>query len=289
MSQIRIVHSFRGRTANNVENKNWLARNACLYGLSALLCKKHGYFIKLYCDDVFYKYIKGTGIENLYDEIDLSLNNYPLPPKGIYADTKFRVMQNEPIGTIHLDGDVFLFNKNILDNLINQSFDVLVQHKESKFNCSGAYWKESSYVLSNCNKPKWTKDICNAMYNCGVVCIKNENLKKEYFDTYWKMYDEYNEKGIKDPSIVAIPDIIIEQQYLTDLCEARKYNVKTILPETGVHEFARKIGYSHLIGDGKVHHFTKVLKVIYKYNKEIYLKLKNKFYDNKIYKWEWPR
>lgn len=288
MNQIRIVHSFRGKKSNNFEDKNWLAVNACLYGLSALLCKKHGYYIKLYCDDMFYKYLKDTGIEDLYDEIDLSVNNYPLPPKGIYADTKFRAMQNEPIGTVHLDGDVLLFNKNILNNIIHTPFDVLIQHKETKKNCSGTFWYESTQSLKNCDKPNWVNPVCNEMYNCGVVCIKNEKLKQEYFDTYWKMYNEYSKKGAIDSNMPSVPDIIIEQQYLVDLCKYREYKVRTILPELYVHETAKNLGYSHLIGSGKFHHFTKVLKVIYKYNKEIYFKLKSKFYDNKIYKWKWP-
>lgn len=288
MNQIRIVHSFRGKKLNGVEDKNWLAVNACLYGLSAILCKRHGYSIKLYCDDLFYKYIKGTGIEDLYDTIDFSINDYPLPPKDIYADTKFRVMQNEPIGTIHLDGDVFLFKKSILDTIMDSNFDVLVQHKESKKNCTCTFWKESTLSLKDCAKPEWANPVCNAMYNCGVICIKNEKLKQEYFDAYWKMYNEYSVHGSKNPNLIRVPDIIIEQQYLTDLCESHDYIVKTILPETHVHEYAQSIGYSHLIGNGKMHHFYKVLKVIYKYDKEIYYKLKSKFYDIKIYKWRWP-
>ena len=50
---MKIVQSFRGNKFNNIEDKQWLAINTCVYGLSAILCKKHGYNIKLYCDDVF--------------------------------------------------------------------------------------------------------------------------------------------------------------------------------------------------------------------------------------------
>jgi hypothetical protein len=122
------------------------------------------------------------------------------------------------------------------------------------------------------------------MYNCGVVCIKNEKLKQEYFDAYWKMYEEYDKRGIKE---YTVPDIIIEQQYLVDLCDKHGYKVETILPELNHREYAGSIGYSHLIGESKYKQITNVLKVIYKYNKETYLKIKDKFYD-KIYKREWP-
>ena len=279
---MRIVHSFRG---SNGDDK-WLTVNTILYTLSAMLCKKHGYYTKLYCDTKFYEFIKDIADE-FYDEIDLSVDNFPTPPKHIYADTKFRVMQNEPLGAVHMDGDVFLFNSDILDNLIDEDFDVLIQHKETKRNTSGVFWYGSSKSFEKCKKPEWAKSKCDAMYNCGIVCIKNEKLKQEYFDTYWKMYDEYDKNGIKK---YTVPDIIIEQQYLVDLCEYRGYKVKQILDDDFVHESARAIGYSHLIGNGKFHHLKKVLNVIYKYDKEIYYKLKNKFYgrrENKIYKREW--
>jgi hypothetical protein len=194
-------------------------------------------------------------------------------------------MQDQPLGTVHLDGDVFLFNSDILRGLMDEDWDVLVQHMESPKNTAGVYWIESTMALEKCNKPQWAKPHCDAMYNCGIVCIKNEELKKEYFDSYWKMYDEFSKKGLK---ISCVPDIIIEQQYLVDLCEARGYKVKTILPETRVHETARSIGYSHLIGNGKFHHLKKVLKCIYKYDKIAYEKLKQRYYGREIFEREWP-
>jgi hypothetical protein len=281
---MRIVQSFRGKKSNNVEDTQWLAINTCLYGLSAILCKKHGYYIKLYCDDVFYKYIKDTGIELLYDDIDLSVNDYPMPPKHIFADIKFRVMEKQDIGTIHMDGDVFLFSPDILDNIINEDFDVLIQNRETLYNTSGTYWASSANSLCKCEIPQWAKRECKEMYNCGVICIKNEKLKKEYFDTYWKMYNEYDLKGVKE---YTIPDIIFEQQYLLDLCEEYNYSVKEILPIDDFQSYAKEIGYSHLMGHAKYKHIEKVLKVIYKYDKEIYLKLKNKFYGKEIHRRNW--
>jgi hypothetical protein len=282
-NNIRIVQSFRGANASG----KWLAINTIMYTLSVMLLKKHGYYVKLYCDDAFYNSIYDI-CGSFYDEIDLSPNNFPAPSKHIYADIKFRVMENEPIGTIHLDGDVFLFKSDILNNIINNDFDVLVQLKESRLNTESKYWYGSSRSFMKCQKPEWAKSKCDAMYNCGVVCIKNEKLKQEYFDTYWKMYEEYDKYGIKE---YTVPDIIIEQQYLVDLCEAKNYKVETILPEIEPLSFARNIGYSHLIGEGKWKCLKETLKVIYKYNKEIYFKLKDKFYGdgkNKIYQREWP-
>jgi hypothetical protein len=278
-NKIKIVQSFRGAGAT----EKWLAINTILYTLSVMTLKKCGYYVKLYCDDVFYNCIKGIS-DHLYDEIDLSPTNFPTPPKHIYADIKFRVMKNEPLGTIHLDGDVFIFNPNVLNNIVDKDFDVLVQGIETDKNTECIYWYSSSRSFLRCKKPEWAKRDCQAMYNCGVVCIKNEQLKQEYFDTYWKMYEEYDKNGIKE---YTVPDIIIEQQYLVDLCDKHGYKVETILPELNHREYAGSIGYSHLIGESKYKQITNVLKVIYKYNKETYLKIKDKFYD-KIYKRKWP-
>lgn len=277
---MKIVQSFRGLNGS----KKWLAVNAILYTLSAMLCKRHGYYTKLYCDDKFYEYI-GDIASEYYDEIDLSVNDFPTPPTHIYADTKFRVMQNESLGTIHMDGDVFLFKADILNNLIDEDFDVLIQHKETRKRFGGINWDGSVNSLMYCKKPSWAKSDCDAMYNCGVICIKNEKLKQEYFKTYWEMYDEYDKHGIKH---FTIPDIIIEQQYLTDLCEYRGYKVKEILPEDTFQEYARSIGYSHLTGKGKFLQLKNVLKVIYKYNKDTYKNLKDKFYGREIFNYDWP-
>jgi hypothetical protein len=146
------------------------------------------------------------------------------------------------------------------------------------------YWASSANSICKCEKPQWAKEKCEEMYNCGIICIKNEKLKKEYFDTYWKMYNEYDVKGIKE---YTIPDIIFEQQYLVDLCNVRNYKVRELLPTDDFKNRAKEIGYSHLMGYAKHKHIGNVLKVIYKYDKEIYFKLKNKFYGKEIPRRHW--
>ena len=278
---IKIVQSFRGKGGDD----KWLVVNGIIYVLSSILCKKHGYETKMYCDDTFWEYIKDIA---KYDEVSLEPNHYPTPPEKIYADVKFRCMENEPIGAIHMDGDVLLFNHKILGDLWDEDWDVLVQCEENEHNIKCEWWKSSSRAFSKCLKPNWAADRCRAMYNCGVVCIRNEKLKKVYFDTYWKMYKEFEEKGLKD--LDCVPDIIIEQQYLLDLCKLWKLKVKFILPgDETMGRVAREKGYTHLIGGkAKYTNITNVLKVIYKYDKEAYIKLKERFYDREILKRKWP-
>ena len=96
-------------------------------------------------------------------------------------------------------------------------------------------------------------------------------LKKEYFDTYKLMLERFKKDGI---DIHSVPDIIIEQKFLMDLCNKRGYKVKFLLNEDDLQNSANKIGYQHLIGSSKGRLHKQCLRLIYKLNKNVYNELK---------------
>jgi hypothetical protein len=77
------------------------------------------------------------------------------------------------------------------------------------------------------------------MYNNGILGFNNQELKDEWFKAYWNMYEQFKTKGIK----FGVPDIIIEQQFLYDLCQNKKYKMKTILDSLHPSRDANAIGY----------------------------------------------
>lgn len=269
---MKFIHSFY---LGDCKDDMKIYINQICFVLSCLCIKKLGYDIDLHCDDNMYNYLKIAPYNNIYCDL-----NDLKQPKRIYAKSKFDVMSKEDLGNIHIDGDVFLLKNDIKNYLNFDEYDLIVQCKETRKNMGGYLWDESSYAFKNCEYPIWADRKCEFMYNCGVVGINNENLKSEYFETYYTMLQRYINNGI---DLGSVPDIIIEQQFLYDLCNTRGYKVKVLLDEDDLDESARKLGYSHLMGPSKYNMREDILKMIYKLDKNIYLKIKE-FWNGRIFK-----
>ena len=262
---MKFIHSFYGKRCDQYG----MYINQLCFALSCLCIKKLGYEIELHCDDSAYEYLYFLPYDNIY--VDL---NDLHQPKRIYAKCKFDVMKDMNLGDIHIDGDVFLLKDKIKDYLDFSDYDVIVQCKETLKNMGGYLWEESTTAFKNCDYPKWANKVCRNMYNCGIVGINNPELKKIYFETYYDMLSQYSKKGI---DLCSVPDINIEQQFLYDLCKKNNYKVKCLLDENDLHGSAAKLGYSHLMGVSKRQLYKNVIKMIYKLDKNIYLKIKEKW------------
>jgi hypothetical protein len=255
----------------------------CYFVLSCIYAKNSGFDIVVHCDDRAEDILKLAP----YDDIIIDLENIKPPANStIYAWGKFVAMQNEDLGNIHIDGDVFLKSPKLIKLLNFDEYDCIVQCLENRRIYGGnqnVIWRDNASLFNNCRYPDWAKRECNAMYNCGIIGINNAELKKEYFDTYNDMVKQYKTTGLNIPGTV--PDIIIEQQFLKDLCEYKGYKVKNLLPvdnHNSLHSYAASIGYQHLIGDSKHKNLDKCLEVIKAFDSKIYTSLMNIKYKLKI-------
>jgi hypothetical protein len=262
---MQLVHSFSAKGCNT-EN---LFYHCITFVLSCLYAKQNGFKINLHCDKLTNKYFSVAPYDNIY----VDLEELEKPHNRIYAHSKFHVMDKYPLGTIHIDGDVILMKQGLIDELKFSDYDVIVQCKETKENWDGAgLYESSTEALKNCEYPEWAPRECDSMYNCGVVGINNPELKKEYFETYNLMLERFKKDGI---DMHSVPDIIIEQKFLMDLCNTRGYKVKFLLDENRLQEHANEIGYQHLIGTSKGRLHKQCLKFIYKLDRDVYYKMKN--------------
>lgn len=269
---MKLIHLFYAK--NDMSMYGLFLQVAC-YTLSCLYAKRAGLEIELHCNSKAYEYFKYIPYDNIIIDLDNIKDDLQIPDP-FYAFTKFIVMKDQPLGTIHIDGDVFLINENFKELLNFDNYDVITQSIENPSNGYGYLWKESSKCFDNCEYPEWAKRACNSMYNCGVIGFNNQELKDYYFNTYWEMINKY--KNIKNIQCDAVPDIIIEQQFLYDYCKYKNYSVKLLLDTEDIQGSAKRIKYSHLIGDYKRIHIDKVIKCIYKYNIKLYQKLKEIYY-----------
>lgn len=268
---MRLVHSFSSIYCDN----NALFRHLSYFILSCLYAKRSGFKIVVHCDE------RAKQILQLapYDDIITDLEGIPAPANDkIYAWSKFKAMENEDLGNIHIDGDVFLKSPILQKILEFENYDCIVQCTENVGIYGGnqyPMWKANSQIFETMQYPEWAKRECESMFNCGVVGFNNPKLKQEYFETYQNMLTQYVQSGIYVKN--SVPDIIVEQQFLKDLTDYKNYKVKHVLPvknSTALQSYAASIGYQHIIGgEGKILNLPKVLNIIKSMDLQLYKRL----------------
>lgn len=268
---MKLIHSFFMN--NNIKSIDLFLHISC-YMLSCLYAKRAGFEIELHCNTNAYEYFKDIPYDNIIIDLDGVRDDFDIPNE-FYAFTKFIVMKDQPLGTIHIDGDVFLINEDFKNILNFDDYDVIVQSIECPANGYGFLWEESQKCFRFCEYPEWANRKCYKMYNCGIIGFNNQEIKDYYFGLYWDMINKY--KKHKNYIVGAVPDIIIEQQFLYDLCDYKNLKVKMLLDTNNIKGSAKKIKYSHLIGDYKKVRIDKVIKAIYKYDKNLYNLLNEKW------------
>ena len=279
MSPLRIFHTLWTKPLKEERTPVTLL----CYAISFHYAKQIGAEVALHTDTL--------GAEMLsfipYDEVIIDLDNIPERITRFWAYGKLYATKQEPLGSVHIDGDVFLKNPSLAEYFC-ANHDLLTQSEE------GDDWR-TDYTYELSQAAIGIKDIPNGLdlfyprsYNCGVVQFNNAELKKKYLDTYFKtvelslsdptyenriakIIDRFGDKG----SI--IPDIITEQQFLHEI--AREYITDTIL--TGdIRTDALSKGYTHLCTAAKYEMKQDIERML----GELDQKLLNKVKHSKFYK-----
>lgn len=248
---MRFVHSYWTKPALL---KRWgidqIISNIWYYSLSMTYVKKLNQTIVLYTDD-FGKFC----LDHLpYDEIHTTLNNIPKNIKPfVWAYGKFMAMKDEPLGSIHIDGDVFIKNNICLSNIKKPGYDLVVQCHEKGISCLQGIYHSNTEHIAHMKYPEWGIMEGRNAYNTGLVRFNNQEQKDMFLNNYFKMAYEISndDKCIASISndIYGCPDLIIEQQFMYD--SARYYKVNCLLEWEKLKESANRIGYQHVIGTNK--------------------------------------
>jgi hypothetical protein len=223
-----------------------------MYGLSLAYLKREGATTILHTDSY------GRELMGFlpYDEIHTTIDALPkwVDPK-FFAAGKFIAQKAEPLGTIHIDGDVFLKRKALIEYLCcSDGKDFVVQHTEYGRN---PIYKDTTDVLERfIVDPPYPYQYMTPV-SCGVIGFFNQSLKDEYEQMYFDVLERVHKcdgciealRGVKN----AIPDLIFEQQFLAELAEERGYSYKCALDTTVPHlqEKAIEVGFQHLITSDK--------------------------------------
>ena len=281
---IRFVHTYWSRPAQNarwdVDKQKQEVSNILIQTLSVAYLKRLGQKIVLHTDDHGKEMFKHLP----YDEVFTTLNEIPSDvPNFIWAYGKFFAMKNEPLGAIHIDGDVFIKKQECLDKITSGDYDILLQNIECEPDTRQGV-RIYSWSWDRLKNIKFTDEFDWLHgyfgYNVGVIRIKNQELKDKYFNFYFNNVDyiksQMNAIEQLNTDTMACPDVILEQQALYELINRDGYNVKLLLSNTkdfSVTQLdARLMGFQHLIGKKKYSLVTRVKKVLSIIDPELYEK-----------------
>lgn len=232
----KFVHSF-WTCCDGEKLKNYIL----YFATSLAWLKKNNFPIVLHTDSKGKELFKDLP----YDEIYTTLDNIPksVNPK-FYAYGKFLAMQKEELGSVHIDGDVFIKTKELGNKILNFEGDLITQSIESEKTITRFY-------------RKWDFDECKDMvnqyvdldtkvaYNCGIVGFNNQELKDRYFNSYLELVNNLVDYKFNSP--YAIPDLVCEQLLLYYLNPNSE-----LLLEVGNLEEMHKKGYLHIPGSLKM-------------------------------------
>jgi len=256
---MRIAHSVwtKPMVGNRWNLGNVLKSNIWLFSLSVAYAKRLGLEIVLHTDT------QGKDIFNFlpYDKVFLTLDKINHIHERFWAAGKIFAQEAEPLGSVHIDGDVFLKKSNVVKMLREKGYDLFVQMIEGdeSQSCLGSCYAENlDFVrrgLGN-NKPVELNYNMEAALNCGLVAFHNAELKKKYIEGYKKMLEtcsssqSFVKRLIADPNIC--PDLIMEQWFLFSVASFYGAKIKTIIPNWGFNtDYLNDIGFTHLIGKKK--------------------------------------
>lgn len=256
MKEYRFTHSFWSKPM--IDNKYRLEANAWMYALSLAYLKKLGCVVSLHTGTLGARLLKDIG----YDAINLTAEEIPgdISPK-IFAYIKSMALDREPLGTVHIDGDVLIKKQECLDRIFEHDCDCVVQSCETVID-----WKEKGcsfmmpFLSENLLSTGERLDIKYYDFNVGVIGFFNSELK----DLYIQNYQNLTQKLSKYPYLYlcnfdrghfGTPDVVLEQNLISQLTET--YKTRFVLPvDSGVYDedrnnIAKEIGYAHLLGDAK--------------------------------------
>lgn len=256
MEKHHFVHSLW--TTPMQSDKRKLEVTALVYALSVAYLKRLGCSINLHTDSLGKKLLDGIGYDHIYLSVGEISNT--ISPK-IFAYPKSIALGKEPIGTVHIDGDVFIKTEECLNRIFNHDCECVVQSAETYLD-----WVQASksfmipFLNENLLSTGEKLEIRDYDYNTGVIGFFNEELKNLYISNYQELAKklskyEYLYLVNNQDGKFNCPDFVLEQQLILYLTRNKK--VRCVLPVDSMpyiserNEVAKQIGYTHLLGPTK--------------------------------------
>ena len=225
------------------------------YAYSVECVHRLGETIELYADEYGAELLSFIS----YDKVHI-INGLDNENTHFAAQIKFHALKNCELGDVLIDGDLFLRKQeanNIIKLYINKGYDLVYSFFEPPEYTLNAQERVNLHT-NGIKKIKENNIVFEepfywpfryedyAWINCSLMSFNNQELKDKYIEQYFKHKELLNDVDWEN----IWPDIIIEQRFLTLLCE--KYNIKPILEDFYLSPKAESnallLGFTHLGG-----------------------------------------
>jgi hypothetical protein len=294
---MRFVHSLWSEPSLDdrwgIDGKEAIITNMWYYALSVAYLKRLGQEVVLHTDNFGKLCLDHVPYDHIYLTLEEQI------PKGIcpvmWACGKFYALREEPLGSVHIDGDVFIKSKECLDIINTNDYDLFCQEIEYDA-ISGSpdtidLYEKTNEIISHLKYPEEIARTGYRAYNTGVLCFNNKKLKERFLEVYF----DINKQVINDTSIIdkwevdkeIIIDLATEQRFIYDLSNG--YNVKCLINyyKDVLHTTAKDIGFQHVLSKNKYFCLEKCKAALKYINEELYhlteekeRYLKEKYFSN---------
>ena len=243
----------------NISNQFELTLPLC--ALSLALLKEMNQEVVLYTDSEGQELLKDLGYDRIYNIFDkLNVSN------DFWACGKILALQNEPLDSILVDTDIFIYDGTVLDKAYQ--LDVFGSHREN----TDVYKEILKFGSIFFEHLQGNFDFST---NTGFMKINNLYKKNQFISAYWaglkhfsnpKFLQEFKEKG----KGAYCADLLIEQFNFHKLCD----------PETLITlpEKQKDVqGFIHLVSFEKYLKIPIVLDILKKRYPQMYNKVITKW------------
>lgn len=279
-----------GQLRWNINNQ--IETNLWLYGYSVDYLQMLKHPIDLYTDSYGATVFDCLPYDNIYttlDELTGKVN------ERFWSAGKIIALRETPLGTVHIDGDVFLKKQAVIDALDMTDYDCIVQMQErmSVFMQSYADVLPMFQEAVGESVSGFTYNLTEAL-NAGVLGFNNQQMKDDFINGYNQILNicQTDQKFMSllkyDIEKQIEPNVVLEQYYLKSLSFVGKYGIKNLLELNSanfnddwisMNEQANELGFAHAWGSSKYSLIPVIKEVMKQRNPQLYQAILDKISD----------
>lgn len=276
---MKLIHSLNTRpwvlNAYGYDGMTRMTGTVWYYALSVAYAQRIGAEIELHTDTLGARLLGHLP----YSDIRLSLDDMPrgISPRFWAAGKIFALEASRP-GDVHIDGDVFIKKRQLLDDIASSHWDVVVQSEEDENWVRNCYIPQMGVFRRHCEQCEavgLNLDDTAGAYNTGLLGIRSEEVRRSFTDGYRKLTEGLSaaQGDYLDGQIFATPDLVAEQLYIRQVAQANGAEVKVVLEAPGTDEPVEK-GYQHVLTSRKFNELSRVKALLEAINAKIYTQTK---------------
>lgn len=269
---------------------NLIEKNLWLFGYSVDYVNRIGQSIDLHTDS-----FGATVFDCLpYSKIHVTLNELEDLNERFWSAGKIVAIRESELGTLHIDGDVFLKKESIIPMLDMKEYDCIVQMEERHKIFMDSY-SDVLPMFANADIKAHGFDYeLKSALNAGILGFNNQKLKDDFVKGFFEMIEQcFNNQEFMsllkyDLDKKIEPNVVLEQYYLKGLCETDGYKIKNLLEtksenfdddSADVNRQADEIGFCHAWGSSKYLIIEQIKDILTERNPKLFEAINQKIED----------